>query len=909
MLARESYINSIVDKLSWMDTTVRLRNSQNLYDVDIHAESFFCELLNLIFGYKLENLNYSKKNYVSIDLGDRESKIAVQVTAQKTRAKIQDTLNKFIANGHQEEYDRLIVLIIGSEKPRFTKPFNIDNSFCFDAATDIWDTSYLVDRVGEKSNEDLLKIYNFFQEQLYPNEGYHGANLNQLGTQILSEMHSRCKAKLLSIGIDEETADKIIKTDIDSAKYRYILDEIAGGKQYIIGEFGSGKSHALLIIAQQLMKEYLSDNSSIFPLFVQVKEIARIGSLRQWIKDSECGKANYLLLIDGLDEIDHNFAGQLIEEINALSVQYPHNKILVASRPLVLLSTVMEKRFNIRPFTDEECLVLYNIISNSTDGEHTFRWISENMRKTLSKPFFCIIFALFKAEPKGWAKQDIDLIIALVTKSMQKAGQSAEVAFSDLASIASKAVDRNYGDVHISEIHFRGSIELVLATGFISLSNGYISFPLPIIAQWMAAEAIRRNIVDIDDIISNMHRIDSWLYSLSILFSQLSFEESLNVFARIVQKSPGIASRIIRDGIRFDQLASLPPAYECGEKLRKTMLIWIEALGPLSNWIAPINHGEIAPIGINVSDGRITYSWLDGNDDLRPVQMMSFHDMLNGRCSFCSRGVPAQATWPWIITFDYLSDNLKKAIQSHAIIPVEGQLQNEYLWDTLLHISRKGNLQNGKRDLTELEQYRQFIGSRLQVNGREIQTDFLFHLLDKRIADGETEITAPYPVPDKSNKSGWVWSGYSAERFLEKTQFVYSTALEEYIKLVNIVFRALKDNLRTAILVPCKLVGKIRFSEESVTFTDSPHLTWYMEALPSSETSCVDIQFGELPINHADLLSSLLQNNLRLRPDAENKSMAFISSGYLDIYKSTPVTNIVFSWLERELKEIGWIDK
>ena len=42
---------------------------------------------------------------------------------------------------------------------------------------------------------------------------------------------------------------------------------------------------------------------------------------------------------------------------------------------------------------------------------------------------------------------------------MQKAGHYAESVLADLASLAVKTIDRDFGDVHISEIHFLSNIE------------------------------------------------------------------------------------------------------------------------------------------------------------------------------------------------------------------------------------------------------------------------------------------------------------------------------------------------------------------------------------------------------------------------------------------------------------------
>ena len=45
-----------------------------------------------------------------------------------------------------------------------------------------------------------------------------------------------------------------------------------------------------------------------------------------------------------------------------------------------------------------------------------------------------------------------------------------------------------------------------------------------------------------------------------------------------------------------------------------------------------------------------------------------------------------------------------------------------------------------------------------------------------------------------------------------------------------------------------------------------------------------------------------------LRPGAMDKKSKALLLEYIDICNSIPVTNLVFSWLRDELKEIGWIE-
>ena len=133
------------------------------------------------------------------------------------------------------------------------------------------------------------------------------------------------------------------------------------------------------------MKEYLKGNSTVFPLYVRGREVFRVGSVKQWLKDLGFEEANYFLLIDGLDEIEHSFARQLIEEINILSVQYTQNKILAASRPLTILATEQENTVRICPLTIGICIehwgIVYSWLNFGDDAQSVQVLSFEDMQK------------------------------------------------------------------------------------------------------------------------------------------------------------------------------------------------------------------------------------------------------------------------------------------------------------------------------------------------------------------------------------------------------------------------------------------------------------------------------------------------------------------------------------------------
>lgn len=909
MLMRKEYIEEITFRLSWLLNKIEFSNSLSLYDDDIHAETFFCGLLNAIWGYQLKNLNSDTTNHVAIDLGDKSNRVAIQVTVQREREKIQSTIDKFLENGLQKDYDRLIILIMG-EKPNFRVDFNTGGKFSFSTRDDIWGKKNLIKALRAKTVNELSDIKEYLDKELSPIKGFVGAGSLHIAKIMRKKAYEECLKKLLAAGIKKEIADNIISNDIQSRKYEYILKEVNAKKCYLIGEFGMGKSHALTILVQRYAQHFSTNCMGLLPLFALAKEIASSGSIRLWVNQFSIPMESCLLFIDGLDEIDYSTARELSDEIRLLLSQ--EIRILVGSRILYALVDESQK-IRIAPLTNQERISLYQTITGDTSANMVFAHIKEEMGEMLSRPFYCIIFAQLKASPMSWAKKDIDIVSEFIEKSLQKCGDEAEITYDDLANMAAKSIDRGLGDILLSEVQLKSSKSSILKTGFISLSNNYVSFPLPIITQWLAAESIRRKIVKLDDILSSELRANRWMYALSILFCQMTFEESLEYFSAIVKKKPGIASRIIRDGIRFGQHINLPSADECGKMIQQCMQIWIESLGKLSNFIAPCCNGKVRPLAIKIENDLLCYGWTKNTDGSIAAQMP--HEKIVQSCgSMRSRSIHPQPTWPWILTFEELSDRLAKAIKNHTLFSTNGQLADEWFWSLALHMrgGSKSIHEEQGIELSYFERYRKHVGQGFILNGKNIPTSEFFNEVDRLLAQGVAKIDAPYPLPDKKqNQSGWIWGDYSASKYLEKAQFVCRKALEEYMNLVNSVFYTFRDSLWLARLYPCKLVGGLKFTEGMGTgdwAKDTPQMTWYWEALPYTETGYIDIQLKEIPFDDHRLYETIQKRNEELRPLAEGQIGARMASGeFTQIISTTPVSDITFDWLKEDLKEIGWI--
>ena len=95
MTEMENSIKTVTRWLSVLCSEVALRNSLNLQDINVIAENFYRDLLNLLYGYRLKNANHEKQNVASIDLVDDENRLAIQVTSDNSSAKVHDTIHGF----------------------------------------------------------------------------------------------------------------------------------------------------------------------------------------------------------------------------------------------------------------------------------------------------------------------------------------------------------------------------------------------------------------------------------------------------------------------------------------------------------------------------------------------------------------------------------------------------------------------------------------------------------------------------------------------------------------------------------------------------------------------------------------------------------------------------------------------
>lgn len=164
-LNRQYYFNYIEERLDTLAYRIEVRGKLNLTDLHILSESFFADLLNLIFLYSLRDANTEKQNIASIDLIDDENKILAQVSAVNTKEKIESSLSKEILRNYSGFHFIFICISKDASNLRsktFTNPFGIQ----FAPDKDIYDIPSLLRVIGNLPAAKQKGIADFLKEEL-----------------------------------------------------------------------------------------------------------------------------------------------------------------------------------------------------------------------------------------------------------------------------------------------------------------------------------------------------------------------------------------------------------------------------------------------------------------------------------------------------------------------------------------------------------------------------------------------------------------------------------------------------------------------------------------------------------------------------------------------------------------------
>ncbi len=287
---RSEYFDFIEAKLSLLATRIELRGRLNLLDLNLHSENFYRDFFNVLFGWKLENLNIIQPNAAGIDLIDRTNKILIQVSASTIRKKVESALAK--APSTCKGYFFKFISISKDAKNLRKKVFPNPNNLIFSPNDDIYDISSLLKHICGMEISEQRKIYDFIKGELRnePDPEKVDSNLTHIINILSREDWSKGEMFVVTRAYDIEA--KISYNQLDSA--RVLIDNYKihySRIEKIYADFDKQGANKSLSILNGIRTEYLNFDPSTSPdhLFYSI-----INKVAKKIRES----ANYTPLPD-----------------------------------------------------------------------------------------------------------------------------------------------------------------------------------------------------------------------------------------------------------------------------------------------------------------------------------------------------------------------------------------------------------------------------------------------------------------------------------------------------------------------------------------------------------------------------------------------------------------------------------
>jgi len=257
----------ITSRLAYLSTEIKLNSSLNLLDGNVFSEDVFENILNIVYGWNLQNANLVEQNTKAIDLVDDSARLIVQVSSDNSKAKVQKSLDN-IEQPKYRGYTFKFVCISRDVSNLKKYSFNIPKGICFDIETDCYDSRRIIKDVFGKSVDVKSKLASYLEKSILPASADERRPsvityvINCLSEESLAEITFSPDAKPFDFfpKIDFNNLKKWKEIVTNYAVYSVLVDKIYG--QY--DKQGVNKSFTVLTslhdLYQNLTTEYSGDD-------------------------------------------------------------------------------------------------------------------------------------------------------------------------------------------------------------------------------------------------------------------------------------------------------------------------------------------------------------------------------------------------------------------------------------------------------------------------------------------------------------------------------------------------------------------------------------------------------------------------------------------------------------------------
>ena len=317
---RNEKLAKIKNYLSEVERSIEFDTRANLFDINKHCENFYCGLLNIIYGLSLKNANVERKNYISVDLIDKNNKIYIQVTSTNTRNKVQSTIDKFIKKEFYKD-SKLKILIICGKKEKFKKKFNTQQKFIFDCSKDIIDNKDLYSRIKNLDIEKIDQVLEYLKSEI--DAKYKFINLNTFSK--IDKIETCFFSERLIYKASDYEKDGYFSS-YKALKIETVLE--INNRIVIIGDAGTGKSEICKNVVNTI-----NSHKNCFAFYFDLLNYT--GEEIENLKPSlykDLPNEYITFVLDGYDEIINSQKQIFIKKIQKFIWENKKVKIIITSR-------------------------------------------------------------------------------------------------------------------------------------------------------------------------------------------------------------------------------------------------------------------------------------------------------------------------------------------------------------------------------------------------------------------------------------------------------------------------------------------------------------------------------------------------------------------------------------------------
>ena len=466
--------------LAYINTYLRYNGKLGLLDENKALEDVMCEILNRIYGWKLENLNYVEKNYPGIDLGDLERGIGVQVTVEKTSRKINNTIAKIVKNEVYNKFPHLKVLILGDKQISYS--IQNDEKVIFNEKEDIIDFMNLLDASSRMDFQERHKLVEFLKKEL----GWEAENtqlriLAYEKVQKYQEEQHKENSYITILGLHKKLpiqdawiklnilTEEEIKQKQTETQWNFLnqYDEYSGrrsvdtydaetlmiesGNKVVLAGPGMGKSTLCkkLFLQAEMMNKF-TIKVRLWDVAGYMREGAAFEtalckamsqSLAVEFTKAELAHFFSILILDGLDECG-DYRRTVAKAIAAWGYGHPYQMIIVTSRPIGYDSTELAdyNHYQILPMDEwqmeSSSQKLMELVQ--PDCEKQYQWFIRRLQnRELHKlacrsPLILGFMVQLSLKRKDFGNSKVGLYQEIVNEWLQGSSRDNEKIFSEV---------------------------------------------------------------------------------------------------------------------------------------------------------------------------------------------------------------------------------------------------------------------------------------------------------------------------------------------------------------------------------------------------------------------------------------------------------------------------------------------